>query len=61
MARQTGILRDKDNVAILNAIREDGTNEYNRRIPEATKANLAQVMKSLTNNPPAYNLSLIHI
>lgn len=55
MGRQTGILRDKDNVAILNAIREDGTSEYYKRIPKATQANLSQVLKHLTNNPPAYN------
>lgn len=55
MGRQTGILRDKDNVAILNAIREDGTAEYYKRIPKATQANLSQVLKHLTNNPPAYN------
>ena len=55
MGRQTGILRDKDNVAILNAIREDGTAEYYKRIPKATQGNLSQVLKHLTNNPPAYN------
>lgn len=55
MGRQTGILRDKDNVAILNAIRDDGTSEYYKRIPKATQANLSQVLKHLTNNPPAYN------
>ena len=55
MAKQSGVLRDKDNVAILNAIRDDGTKEYYRRIPKATQANLAQVLRSLTDNPPAYN------
>ena len=55
MAKQSGVLRGKDNVAILNAIRDDGTKEYYRRIPKATQANLAQVLRSLTDNPPAYN------
>lgn len=44
-----------DNVLILNAIRKNATIDYQRRIPEATKANVQDVIQNLINNRPGMN------
>lgn len=41
-------LRDVDHFDIVNAIRNEGSNEYQQRIPEATKANIQDVVENLT-------------
>lgn len=39
-----------DNVVMLNAIRKLASSEYQRRIPEATKANIKDTINKLTSN-----------
>lgn len=41
---------DTDNVQILNAIRKNASSEYQRRIPEATKANIQDTVNKLVTN-----------
>lgn len=49
-------LRNKDNSAILDAIRADGSMDYQNRIPTADKAGVQTVIKSLTKAPkPIFN------
>jgi hypothetical protein len=43
------------NVDILAAIRKNASPDYQRRIPDATKANISDTLKSLLNYRPAYN------
>jgi len=55
MAIEIMQLQDDTNIAILNAIRSEGSTDYQRRIPEATKANVQGMMKTLHQHRPAYN------
>jgi len=55
MTKYKGVLKDPSNVAILNGIRSNASSEYVNRIPEATTANIREVLNRLTNNPPAWN------
>lgn len=55
MAKYKGVLKDPSNVAILNGIRSNASSEYVNRIPEATTANIREVLNDLVNNPPAWN------
>lgn len=48
-------LRDVDHFDILNAIRNEGSNEYQQRIPEATKASIQDVVENLTKYRPQMN------
>jgi len=47
--------RDVDNTAILNAIRNNATVDYQRRIPEATKASVEDTVQALLNYRPQMN------
>ena len=47
--------RNPDNLTVLNAIRKVATVDYQRRIPDATKANISDVVNSLLNNRPSMN------
>lgn len=53
--KNLGKLRDNSNVAILNAIRNDGSMDYRSRIPAATKANIRDVVSNLTKYRPLWN------
>lgn len=44
-----------DNVDIMNAVRKNATVDYQRRIPEATKANVQQTVQGLLSNRPSMN------
>lgn len=48
-------LKNTNNVAILNAIRYDASIGYQNRIPEATKANVQDTVKSLVSYRPHFN------
>lgn len=48
-------LRDVDHFDIVNAIRNEGSNEYQQRIPEATQANIQDVVANLTRYRPQMN------
>lgn len=48
-------LKELSNEVILNAIRRDASTDYQRRIPEATKANLQETMQNLADNRPEFN------
>jgi len=48
-------LKDDTNVAILNAIRHDASTDYQRRVPEATKANVRNQLQHIGNYRPAWN------
>lgn len=48
-------LKNTSNVAILNAIRYDATLGYQNRIPEATKANVQDVVRNLQAFRPHWN------
>ena len=48
-------LKDVTNVDILNAIRNEGSMEYQQRIPEATKANIQDTLENLTRYRPQMN------
>lgn len=50
-----GHLKDPSNVAVLNGIRSNASTEYFNRVPEATRANISEVLNALTNNPPLWN------
>lgn len=43
------------NVDILAAIRKDASPDYQRRIPDATKAGVSETLRSLLDYRPAYN------
>lgn len=47
--------RNPDNLTVLNAIRKVATVDYQRRIPDATKANISDVVNNLLNNRPSMN------
>jgi len=55
MATKTLINVTGTNEAILNGIKNNASLQYQNRIPYADKANLADVAKSLWDNPPARN------
>lgn len=44
-----------DNIDILNAIRKNASPEYQRRVPEATQANIQQTLQNLTDYRPTWN------
>lgn len=44
-----------DNKFVLNAIRNTGTNEYRSRVPEATQANITDVVRSVMNHTATRN------
>lgn len=44
-----------DNIDIMNVIRKNATVDYQRRIPEATKANVQETVQGLLNNRPSMN------
>lgn len=46
---------DTPNQDILNAIRKNASQEYQRRIPHATKANIRDTMDALADNRPFWN------
>lgn len=48
-------LKDVPNYDILNAIRNEGTMEYQARIPEATKGNIQDTLENLTRYRPQMN------
>lgn len=48
-------LRASSNIEILNAIRSQASNEYQRRIPSATKANIADTIQTMWDYRPARN------
>lgn len=48
-------LVDTSNEAILNGIRNDASLDYQRRVPEATKANMQEMIDNLRDNRPGYN------
>lgn len=45
----------QNNVNILNAIRKHASSDYQRRIPEATKANIQETMQNLVTSPAHRN------
>lgn len=47
--------KNPSNVEILNAIRNNGTMDYQRRIPNADKANIDEVLNDLLNWTPGMN------
>lgn len=53
--KEYGKLRDSNNVALLNNIRTNAGLEYQRRIPEATKGNIREVLANLTKYRPLWN------
>lgn len=56
MARKYyGKVRNADNVRILNAIRNDASLDYHKRIPAATKGNIADVADAIFNFRPHKN------
>lgn len=48
-------LQPSHNANILNAIRNESSTDYQRRIPAATQANIQDTIKSLTSYRPAWN------
>lgn len=48
-------LKENSNADILNAIRKNSSPDYQRRIPEATKANVQEVLQHLTDYRPGWN------
>ena len=48
-------LKPSSNLDILNAIRRDADLTYQRRIPEATKANIQETLRGLQTNRPLMN------
>ena len=50
-----GKVRNADNVNILNAIRNDASLDYHKRIPAATKGNIADVADAIFNFRPHKN------
>lgn len=47
--------RPFNNVDMLNRIRYDASSDYQRRIPDVTKANVHEALNELTNYRPAWN------
>ena len=48
-------LKDSSNQALLNGIHASASMDYRNRIPEATQANIQEVLASLQDNRPLYN------
>lgn len=55
MAVKLGRLKSNSNVAILNAIRNGASLDYQRRIPVATKGNISQTLGELRRFRPQWN------
>src|SRR5699024_10121143 len=56
MARpETRPLKKANNQAVMNAIRDDSSPDYQRRIPYATQANLQDTIKTLHQHRPLWN------
>ncbi len=53
--KELGVLRDPSNAAILNAIRNDASPDYQRRIPAATKASVSDTVAALNKFRPSFN------
>lgn len=49
------VIPEYDNATILNGIRNSGGLDYQHRIPEATKANIQEVMKKIFSYQPSRN------
>ena len=47
--------RPFNNVDMLNRIRYDASSDYQRRVPDVTKANVDEALSNLTNYRPAWN------
>lgn len=50
-----GKVKNAENVPILNAIRNDASMEYHRRIPAANSGNIKDVAENILNNTPLRN------
>lgn len=48
-------LRELSNAELLNGVRDEASMEYRVRIPEATQANISEVVQNLMNYTPAWN------
>lgn len=55
MAMPIRKLKPQSNEDFLNNLRSDMSMEYQKRVPEATKANLQETMQNLSDNRPLYN------
>lgn len=55
MPVSTAPFRNPNNVDVFNAIRKNATTEYQKRIPQATKANVQDVIQNLVNYTPVMN------
>lgn len=55
MGRNPGKIIDANNMDVLNAIRNNASADYQRRIPAATQANISELLGSLTRYRPLYN------
>ena len=55
MPRNLGGVRPFDNVEIMNRIRNDASYDYQRRIPDVTKANVTETVRGLMQYTPAWN------
>ena len=53
--RKRQFRKDISNEQILNAIRKNASYDYQRRIPDATKASVEATLKNLTDNLPLWN------
>ena len=55
MPRNLGGVRPFDNVEIMNRIRNDASYDYQRRVPDVTKANVTETVRGLMQYTPAWN------
>lgn len=55
MAVELGVLTDANNARVLDAIHNDASMEYQKRIPSATQAGVDAVMKNLQEYKPQFN------
>lgn len=55
MPRNLGGVRPFDNIEIMNRIRNDASYDYQRRIPDVTKANVTETVRGLMQYTPAWN------
>lgn len=55
MPIQLGVLQNNTNEQVLDAIRYDGSLEYQARVPSATQAGIDATMKAITEYRPNYN------
>ena len=53
--RKRAFKPDTSNADILNAIRRNASNDYQSRIPMATKSNVKETFEALSNNRPFWN------